>query len=139
MSIGNGHPSTLLAYGVRSSTYLHRSHIQSTLLTCLPTYINTEYIYITSAVQELTSKVACLRSTSNEPSILDEKQGKRIGDSEKRENAGTLGRRSARTKPVLNNAPAIIGGGRQQFPLSWQIRRHGLEGEWIPIIPRDLS
>ena len=59
---------------------------------------------------------------TNRPSWT--RRRKRIGDSEKRENAGTLGRRSARTKPDPGNVPAIIGGGHQPVPLSWQIRRH---------------
>ena len=71
-------------------------------------------MYITSAVQELTSKLACLLLT-NRPSWTRRRE--RIGDSDKRENAGTLGRRSARTKPDSDNVPAIIGGGHQPVSL----------------------
>lgn len=76
-------PSTLLVYGVQSNIYTvhtYRVHtLVNYLLTCLPTYRNA-YIYITSAVQELTSKLACLLLT-NRPSWT--RSRKKIGDSEK--------------------------------------------------------
>lgn len=65
---------------------------------------------------------------SNEPSILDEKQKKGSGTRKREKTLGPWEDGPHALNQIRNMYQRSSVGGINQFPLSWQIRRHGLEG-----------